>query len=362
MISQAVENVFSALVANHPDFDQHEQVVMCDNGNLRAIIAVHNSNLGPATGGCRIFPYPNVDAALTDVLRLSRGMTYKSAMAALPLGGGKSVIIANPAIDKTPQLLHGMGDFIDSLQGRYVAAEDSGTTVQDIATMGERTRYVSGCAAHEEFGGDPSPVTAFGVFLGIVEAVKFRHNTGLRGMRVAIQGVGNVGLHLARMLAEAGAKVIVADANADRAHAASVKLGVTSCHADEVLALDVDVLAPCAMGGSINARSIDSIQASIIAGAANNQLESERLGTVLQNRGILYAPDYVINAGGIIDIYYQQQGMRDQARIRKHLEIITQNLALIFTESHQQQRPTNVIADELARARFTRSSGKSAAA
>ncbi|MEX2129844.1 MAG: Glu/Leu/Phe/Val dehydrogenase dimerization domain-containing protein [Pseudohongiellaceae bacterium] len=348
MLTQAVERHIAA----HPDFDQHEQVLVCKNDDLHAIIAVHNSRLGPATGGCRIYPYDSLDGALSDVLRLSRSMTFKSAMAGLPLGGGKSVILANPATDKSRQMLHAMGDFIESLQGRYVAAEDSGTTVQDIALMGERTSYVSGYRSNEEFGGDPSPVTARGVFNGIAEAVRFRYGTGLRDVRVAIQGVGNVGFHLARMLADAGARVTVADANADKARAVSARLGVACCHAGDILALEVDVLAPCAMGATINTQTVDAIQAQIIAGAANNQLESEQLGTRLLQRDILYAPDYVINAGGIIDIHYQQQGVRDQAHITAHLQIITQNLAQIFEQSRQQQRATNVIADELARARF----------
>lgn len=366
MVSQAAVSTssddFSARVANHPDFDNHEQVVMCKSDSLHAIIAVHNSTLGPATGGCRIYPYVSVDAALTDVLRLSRGMTYKSAAAALPLGGGKSVIIADPAKAKSRQMLLAMGDFIESLQGRYVAAEDSGTTVQDIATMREKTRHVSGCAANEKFGGDPSPVTAYGVFHGIKEAVRFRHNADLLDVRVAIQGVGNVGAHLARMLVEAGAKVFVADANNERAHKTAAKLDATVCTPDKLLSLDVDVLAPCAMGAAINTRTINNIRAGIIAGAANNQLESEAMGMRLLERGILYAPDYIINAGGIIDIYYQQQGIRDQRRINMHLDIIKHNLAWIFAESKLQQRPTNVIADELARKRLAATSDKSVAA
>ena len=366
MVTQAAvatgSDDYSAHISNHPDFDNHEQVVICNSDSLHAIIAVHNSALGPATGGCRIYPYASFDSALTDVLRLSRGMTYKSAAAALPLGGGKSVIIADPAKAKSRQMLLAMGDFIESLQGRYVAAEDSGTTVHDIATMRERTRHVSGCAANEKYSGDPSPVTACGVFLGIKEAVRFRHNVDLLDVRVAIQGVGNVGAHLARMLVEAGAKVIVADANNERAHKTAARLGAAVCPPEKILSLDVDVLAPCAMGAAINSRTIDSIHAGIIAGAANNQLESAEMGMRLLERGILYAPDYVINAGGIIDIYYQQQGIRDQRRITMHLDIIKHNLAWIFAEAKLQQRPTNVIADELARRRLMATSDESAAA
>ena len=347
---------------SHPDYDQHEQVVMCDSADLQAIIAVHNSNLGPATGGCRIYPYVSGDQALSDVLRLSRGMTYKSAMADLPLGGGKSVIIANPATDKSPKLMLAMGDFIESLQGRYVAAEDSGTTVADIGLMAQRTRHVSGCAKNEAFGGDPSPVTARGVFDGIRVAVSFRGQSDLKGIRVALQGAGNVGFHLARMLVAAGARVIVADTGRDRVQRAVDQLGVSSCSPDEIFSLDVDVFAPCAMGGAVNARTVGAIRAGIIAGAANNQLESDLVGDILLQRGILYAPDYVINAGGIIDIYYQTQGIRDHARIDGHLQVITRNLELIFAESQRQGRPTHVIADELARARFQKPTGKIATA
>lgn len=339
-------------VTSHPDFDRHERVIIHDNSGLRAIIAVHNSNLGPATGGCRIFPYSSMQDALTDVLRLSRGMTYKSAMAGLPLGGGKSVIIADPAVAKNKSLLLSMGSFIDSLQGQYVAAEDSGTTVADIRVMARRTSHVSGFLDDEQHEGDPSPVTARGVFLGIQEAVRHRFGTGLAGVRVAVQGVGNVGYHLVRLLQEAKARVIVADANSARLATTVKHLGVASCSPQEILTTDADVLAPCAMGSAINRGNLDDLKAGIVAGAANNQLENDELGQELFERGILYAPDYVINAGGVIDIYYQQRGIRDDARIQSHLALITENLTTIFAESTRQGLATNHIADELARRRF----------
>ncbi len=241
---------------------------------------------------------------------------------------------------------------------RSVSLDDKYT----LNTVRERTRYTSGCAANEKFGGDPSPVTACGVFLGIKEAVRFRHNTDLLDVRVAIQRVGNVGAHLARMLVDAGAKVIVADANNKRAHKTAARLGAAVRPPQKVLSLDVDVLAPCAMGAAINSRTIDSIHAGIVAGAANNQLESTEIGMRMLERGILYAPDYVINAGGIINIYYQQPGIRDQRRITMHLDIIKHNLAWIFAEAKLQQRPTNIIADESARRRLMATSDKSAAA
>lgn len=348
MLTQAT----SECLDSHPDFDQHERVVIHDDGRLRAIIAVHNSNLGPATGGCRIFPYDSTDHALTDVLRLSRGMTYKSALAGLPLGGGKSVIIADPARDKTADLMHAMGDFIESFDGLYVAAEDSGTSVADMQLMAQRTRHVSGVLVNERFGGDPSPVTARGVFLGIQAAVRHRLGCDLSGVRVAVQGAGNVGYHLIRLLCDAGAVVVVADADASRVQRVTDEFGVAGCSTGDILTTQADVLAPCAMGGAINGGNIDTIRARVIAGAANNQLQSDALGELLYQRGILYAPDYVINSGGIIDIYYQRQGMRDASRINAHVDNIEATLERIFGESDRRRCATNAVADEMARARF----------
>ncbi|MDA1369363.1 MAG: amino acid dehydrogenase [Proteobacteria bacterium] len=349
-------------VNSHPEIDLHENVVIHDDRGLQAIIAVHNSNLGPATGGCRIYPYASIHDALTDVLRLSRGMTYKSAMAGLPLGGGKSVIIANPAEDKSRDLLLAMGDFIESFNGQYIAAEDSGTTVDDIKVMALRTRHVSGIFADEEFGGDPSPVTAYGVFLGIKEAVRYRLGTDLQGIRVAVQGVGNVGHHLVRLLRSAKARVIVADANSTRVGTVVKEFRVACCSPAAILSTEVDVIAPCALGSAINTSNLPQIKAKIIAGAANNQLEHAALGEELFQRGILYAPDYVINSGGIIDIHYQQQGVRDIDVINAHVQKISATLANIFMESDRQQRATNAIADEMGRARFMSSVPRFAAA
>jgi leucine dehydrogenase len=233
------------LVENHPDFEGHESVVFSGNGQLNAIIAIHNSNLGRATGGCRMFPYANNNDALTDVLRLSRGMTYKSALAGLPLGGGKAVIIGDPKKDKSRELLLAMGDFINSLEGRYVTAEDSGTGVDDIATMGERTPYVSGVLSGDRYGGDPSPLTAFGVFCGIREAVAYRCGTDLKDVRVAIQGVGNVGYHLARLLSEAGASVLVADVNEMNLKRAAETLSVEVTTIDRIVDAAVRYCCRC---------------------------------------------------------------------------------------------------------------------
>jgi leucine dehydrogenase len=343
--------VNKAEIETHPDFDGHEIVEYRDTENLKGFIAVHNSNLGPAAGGCRMYPYAAKADALTDVLRLSRGMTYKSALAGLPLGGGKAVIIADPHREKTREMLLAMGDFVDSLRGKYITAEDSGTGVKDIAVIGERTRYISGVNPDDKYGGDPSPVTAYGVFVGIREAVNYRCNSDLEGVRVAIQGVGNVGFYLAKMLKDVGAIVVAADVNS--ANLERVRnLGVSTVAADEILGAEVDVLAPCAMGSAINRDTVNKIRAGIVAGAANNQLQTPEMGGALLDRGILYAPDYVINAGGIIDVYFQKQKSKSIETANQHVEKIGETLKSIFQQSDVRRVPTNTVADEMAEAIF----------
>ena len=265
-------------VFSNPAFDQHEQVAFGFDreSGLRAIIAVHNSKLGAAVGGCRMFPYVSDDEALYDVLRLSRGMTYKSALAGLPFGGGKSVIIGDPRSDKTPELLYAMGDFIESLGGSYVAAEDSGTGVADIRAMSKRTAHVSGLQDGAEHGGDPSPSTAYGVYLGIRTAVQHRLGAdSMKGLRVAIQGLGNVGFHLAGFLIADGASVVGADVNADNLQRAIDVHGIDVVDPARILTEQADVLAPCAMGAVLTQESIDALRVGIVAGAANNQLADE---------------------------------------------------------------------------------------
>ena len=329
----------------HTDFDQHESVFFSPGESLTAIIAIHSSKLGPAAGGCRMYPYASHEDALADVLRLSRGMTYKSALAGIPFGGGKSVIVGDPKT-KTRQLLHEMGQFIDSLKGRYIAAEDSGTSVADIKAMGERTRFISGVSGGR-YGGDPSPMTAYGVFIGIREAVRHRIQSDLPGIHVAIQGVGNVGYHLLKLLVYAGAKVTVADINRQNLERVSEIPGVDVVPVDEILSAKVDVLAPCAMGGAINGNSIYSLRAGIVAGAANNQLASKEMADELLNRGILYAPDYVINAGGIIDVYYQNGGEHSESIVNQHIERIGPTLSAIFSSADSRRLSTNAVADEM---------------
>ena len=342
------------------DFADHEQVVFVsdDKSGLKAIIAVHNSKLGPALGGCRMWPYASEEEAVRDVLRLSRGMTYKSAMANLKLGGGKSVIIGNPRTHKTPELLAAFARALEQLNGRYIAAEDSGTSVADMKYMTQFTQHVAGI--HDKpsdagtRSGDPSPATAYGTFIGIQAAVKERlGRDSLDGLRVAVQGVGNVGFDLARQLKEAGAQLWVTDIHREPLVQAGKELGATVVAPDEIFGLDVDVFAPCALGAILNDTTIPQLKASIVAGAANNQLAEARHGVELMKRGILYAPDYVINAGGIIDVYHERIGF-DRAVLLKHIEGIHDNLMEVFERAREEERPTGEVADAIAEERFKR--------
>jgi leucine dehydrogenase len=350
-------------VFTHREFDNHQQIAFFNDKKtgLKSIIAVHNTNLGPALGGCRMWPYGTEDEALTDVLRLSKGMTYKSALANLKLGGGKAVIIGDPRTEKSEDLLYAMGDFIEGLGGRYITAEDSGTSVADILKMGQRTGYVSGVDKASDHGGDPSPSTAYGVFVSLREAVAYKlKRTNLEGLKVAIQGLGNVGYRLAEYLHKAGAELYVTDivqANVDRAVKELNAIAVTG---DKIFSLDVDVFAPCALGAAINDQSIERLKVSIVAGAANNQLATPIHGQILHDRGVLYAPDYVVNAGGIIDVYYQRKMLSADYSAANYstdlstkVEGIGATLREIFVRSDAENTPTFVIADRVAEERFT---------
>ncbi len=342
-------------VFDHHDFRDHEQVVFWNDPEtgLKAIMAVHSTTRGPALGGCRMWPYASDAHALADVLRLSRGMTLKSALANLPLGGGKAVIIGDPHGDKTPALMEGMGRAIESLNGRYIAAEDSGTSVIDLKRMNTVTRHVVGIADVPGWDGrmrygDPSPATAFGCFVGIQSAV--RHKLGrdsLEGISVAIQGVGNVGRHLAALLDSVGAELYVCDLQPDQVRLVAELHGAKSVKGDAIFDLEVDVLAPCAMGAVLNDDTIPRLRASIVAGSANNQLAQDHHGDVLAARGILYAPDYAINAGGIIDVASEYEGY-DRKLVRRRLEGIGATLDAIFTRARARGVSPHRIADELA--------------
>ncbi len=339
-------------VFDHPEFHDHEGVhFLSDSASgLHAIIAVHSTALGPAAGGCRFWHYEHNADAVTDVLRLSRGMTYKNAVAGLPFGGGKAVILKDPAVGKPPELLRAFGRAVDSLGGAYVTAEDVGMAVEDMREVQKETRFVSGLPqSGDAAGGDPSPWTALGVFLGIEAAVRARlGRDSLDGIRVAVQGVGHVGHHLCRLLAEAGAELVIADVSRDNLRAAAAAFPVTEVPPTEILFQDVDVLAPCALGNVLNAQTIPALRATIVAGAANNQLSVEEDGDRLRERDILYAPDYVINAGGIISVSREffETGSADE--VRNDVHRIPERLEGIFNESASTGKATNRIADELA--------------
>ncbi|WP_371379199.1 Glu/Leu/Phe/Val family dehydrogenase [Thalassotalea aquiviva] len=333
------------------DFDHHEQVVYCsdEETGLKAIIAVHNTNLGPGAGGCRFWDYQNDEDALKDVLRLSRGMTYKNAMAGLKLGGGKAVIIGNPKQLKSEQLFKAFGRAVNNLNGRYYTAEDVNITPSDMAVVNQVTEFVSGL---EGKSGNPGPFTALGTFLGIKAAVKFKlGKEDLNGIKVAVQGLGSVGYALCEKLHQAGAKLVVTDINEETLAKAKAELDAKVVGLDEIYSQDVDVFSPCALGATINDDTIAQLKAVIIAGCANNQLAENRHDKALYDAGILYAPDYVINAGGIInvalEIYPEPYCSKEATRL---VENIYNTLMKVFETAKAKNQPTGLVADEMARA------------
>jgi len=335
-----------------PDFDAHEEVhfLTDEKCGLKAIIAVHSTHLGPAAGGARFWHYAKDDDALTDALRLSRGMSYKNAMAGLPLGGGKSVILANADRTKTPELLHAFGKAVDRLGGRYITAEDVGINVSDMIEVARSTQYVAGLPnSSGDVGGDPGPHTALGVFLGIKAAVKRAlGKDSLKGLHIAMQGAGSVATGVALHACAEGAKLSIADIDAAKAKKLADRAGGEVIAPDEILALEADVLSPCALGAILNDKSIGELRVPIVAGAANNQLATDEDGQRLQARGILYAPDYVINAGGIINVCTEYLGDGDASLVRERIQGIPVRLEEIWTESKQSGRDPAAVADAMA--------------
>ena len=332
------------------DFDDHEQVVFCSDqaSGLKAIIAVHSTTLGPAAGGCRFWDYATDKAALTDVLRLSKSMTYKNAMAGLKLGGGKAVIIGDATTLKSEALFQAYGKAVHDLAGRYYTAEDVNITTADMAIVNQKTDFVSGL---EGKSGDPGPFTALGTFLGIKAAVKFKlGRDDLTGIKVAVQGLGSVGYALSEKLHQAGAILFVSDINQASLNKAQTKLNAKVVGLADIYQQEVDVFAPCALGASINDASLAQLKASIVAGCANNQLAAPRHDQALQKQGVLYAPDYVINAGGIInvalEIYPEPYNANQATQLVKK---IYHTLMNVFEVAQVKNKPTGIIADEMAR-------------
>lgn len=339
------------LIEKHGD---HEVVLFCRNKEvgLKAIIAVHSTSLGPALGGTRMMNYKSDEEALVDVLRLSRGMTYKAAAAGLNLGGGKAVIIGDNKKDKTEALFRAFGTFVNSLQGQYITAEDVGTNVNDMEYVFMETPYVTGISKAFGGSGDPSPYTARGVLMGIKASVKERLKTDrLNGLRVAVQGLGNVGSHLVRFLVEEGVNVIVADIDKEKLKSICDRYSVTNCDPDKILETECDVLAPCALGAVINDDTIGKLKCSIVAGGANNQLAEDRHGKALKDLGILYAPDYVINSGGLMNVFVELEGYSQERALGKTSQVYD-NLIKVFKVSERENISTQKAADKVAEERI----------
>ena len=345
-------------------FDGHAEVVHVakPGAGLRAILAIHDTTLGPALGGVRMRAYGDGAAATSDALRLARGMTFKNALAGLPFGGGKSVILGDPHRHKTPALLDAFADAVDALSGRYVAAEDMGITEADARHMRTRTPHVCGTGL-SGVGGDPSPKTARGVFRGVEAAVRFAHGrSDLEGLRVAVQGLGAVGFKLAGLLAGAGARLVVADIDRERVARARESFGAETCAVDAIHAADVDVFAPCALGACLHQGTIPSIRARVVAGAANNQLETAADGDRLAARGIVYAPDFVINAGGVIAVAHEHLGHVDEERTWAKVDGIASTLGAILERAQRQGLTPERAAEAEALARLGRTTPPAKAA
>ena len=336
----------------YPDFDAHESLhfIHDEPSGLRAIIAVHSTHLGPAGGGTRFWHYADDVDALTDALRLSRGMSFKNAMAGLPLGGGKAVILAGEDRAKSPELLAAFGKAIEQLGGQYVTAEDVGMTIADMIEIARQTKHVAGLpVASGAVGGDPGPHTSLGVFLGIKAAVRRAlGKDSLAGLHIALQGAGSVASGVAMHAAADGARLSIADVDTARAQALATEVGGTVVDPADLLALEADVVSPCALGAILAADSIAALRTPVVAGGANNQLAQPGDGARLQARGILYAPDYVINAGGIINVSTEYVGDGDASLVRQRLEAIPDRLEAIWSESAATGRDPAQVADAMA--------------
>ena len=342
-----------------PDFDEHELVhfVTDRESGLKAVIAVHSTHLGPGAGGTRFWHYADPSLAIADVLRLSRGMSYKNAMAGLPLGGGKAVILADAAKTKTPEMLAAFGKAVDGLCGRYVTAEDVGVNVADMVSISNETKFVAGLPVAEgAVGGDPGPHTSYGVYLGVRAAVKRGlGKDSLAGLHIALQGAGSVAGGFARRAAADGARLSIADIDQGRAQALAAETGGTVVGTDEIMTLEADVLSPNALGAILNEQSIAALNVPIVAGGANNQLATSQDGDRIHDRSILYAPDYVINAGGIINVSTEYLKDGDQDLVRRRIEAIPGKLEQIWEESASTGRNPARVAGDMARRLIGRS-------
>jgi leucine dehydrogenase len=340
-----------------PEQAAHERVLLATDAatGLKAILAVHSTARGPAFGGCRVWHYDTELAALNDALRLSQGMSLKNALADLPFGGGKAVILKPDGHFDRPALFAAFGRAVQSLNGAYITAEDVGTTTADMLGMQAHTAYVSGIPRDGAFGGDPSPKTAWGVFVAIRAGVqRVLGRDSLEGVRVAVQGLGAVGWHLAEFLHQAGATLVVADVDATKVDRAVTQLGARAVHVAEVLAADVDVLAPCALGASLNTQTVPAVRARLVAGAANNQLATPDDGDALHRRGICYLPDYLVNAGGIISVAREYRGEGEEAAVMAEVSRIADRVNELLDRVQVADSTPARVADDWARAKLVR--------
>jgi leucine dehydrogenase len=334
----------------------YEQVVFCQDkqSGLKAIIAIHDTTLGPALGGTRMWTYESEEAAIEDALRLAKGMTYKNAAAGLNLGGGKTVIIGDPRKDKNEEMFRAFGRYIQGLNGRYITAEDVGTTVADMDLIHEETDYVTGISPAFGSSGNPSPVTAYGVYLGMKAAAKEAFGTdSLEGKVIAVQGVGNVAYTLCQHLHEEGAQLIVTDINKEAVQRAVEAFGARAVDPNEIYGVECDIYAPCALGATINDDTIPQLKAKVIAGSANNQLKDTRHGDIIHEMGIVYAPDYVINAGGVINVADELYGYNHERALKKVEQLYT-SIEKIIEISKRDGIPTYVAADRMVEERIER--------
>ncbi len=352
-----------------PAFEGHEGVhaFFDEKSGLKCIIAVHSTARGPAAGGCRMWPFPSAEAALEDALRLSRAMSYKNAMADLELGGGKAVIIGDSRTQKTPALFEAFGRAVEQVCGKYWTAEDVGVSPADLMHARKSTRYVAGLTGHNAASGDPSPVTAEGVFRGVSLGVRRALNRDLDGVGVAIQGVGHVGAHLAEKLHAAGAKLTITDVNDESLRHVAERTGAKIVPPHAIFDTEAEVFAPCALGGAINADTLSRLKAKVIAGGANNQLADPEIGREVYDRGMLYLPDYVINGGGIINVAGEIRALDrkeafDPAWVEMKLARLMETLGEVLDRSKVEHRPTHEVANEVAKARISQAAEQKAAA
>lgn len=339
------------LISKH---GEHEEVIFCHDKTvgLKAIIAIHNTSLGPALGGTRMWNYKTEEEALVDVLRLSKGMTYKAAASGLNLGGGKAVIIGDSKTQKTEGLFRAFGQFVNSLNGKYITAEDVGTSVTDMEYIYMETPWVTGIPKDFGGSGDPSPYTAHGVLMGIKAAAKEKFKTdSLKGLRIAVQGLGNVGSNLVKYLVEEGAEITVTDIDQERVKRHMDQYKVRGSHPDEILFTDCDILSPNALGAVINDNTINKLKCQVVAGGANNQLAEPRHGDELKSKGILYAPDYVVNAGGLMNVFVELEGYSPERAFEKTKRVYD-NVMKVFEIAKRDNIGTHTAADRFAEERI----------